>query len=58
MTDTMIGVDLAKRILHLHFATMKGKVRDYKNLTPDQFRGYMPDVAECVVAFEACCSAN
>jgi hypothetical protein len=39
--DTMIGVDLAKRVFHPHVASMTGEVRDLKKLTPDQFRRYM-----------------
>jgi len=58
MKDTMIGVDLAKRVFHLHVASMTGEVKDRKKLTPDQFRRYMSDVPECVVVFEACGSAH
>ncbi len=58
MKDTMIGVDLAKRVFHLHVASMTGEVRDRKKLTPDQFRCYMSDAPECVVVFEACGSAH
>jgi transposase len=52
MKDTMIGVDLAKRVFHLHVASMTGEVRDRKKLTPSQFRRYMSDFPECVVVFE------
>ena len=58
MKDTMIGVDLAKRVFHLHVASMTGEVRDRKKLTPAQFRRYMSDLPECVVVFEACGSAH
>ncbi len=44
MKDTMIGVDLAKRVFHLHVASMTGEGRDRKKLTPAQFRRYMSDV--------------
>ncbi|SOC21833.1 hypothetical protein [Rhodobacter maris] len=43
MKDTMIGVDLAKRVFHRHVASMTGEVRGRKKLTPDQFRRYMSD---------------
>ena len=58
MNDTMIGVDLAKRVFHLHVASMRGEVKDRKKLTPDQFRRYMSDVPKCIVVFEACGSAH
>jgi transposase len=58
MKHTMIGVDLAKRVFHLHVASMTGEVRDRKKLTPDQFRCYMSDAPESVVVFEACGSVH
>jgi len=58
MKDTMIGVDLAKRVFHLHVASMTGEVRDRKKLTPGQFRRYMSEVPKCIVVFEACGSAH
>ena len=54
----MIGVDLAKRVFHLHVATMTGYVKDRKKLTREQFRRYMADHPKCVVVFEACGSAH
>lgn len=58
MHDTMIGVDLAKRVFHLHVASMTGHLKERKKLTPLQFRRYMADAPKCVVVFEACGSAH
>jgi transposase len=41
--DTMIAVDLAKRVFQLHVASMTGHVKDRKKVTPVQFRRYMAD---------------
>ena len=57
MHDTMIGVDLAKRVFHLHVASMTGHLKERKKLTPLQFRRYMAEAPKCVVVFEACGSA-
>ena len=58
MHDTMIGVDLAKRVFQLHVASMTGEVKHRKKLTRDQFRRYMTEQPSCVVVFEACGSAH
>lgn len=58
MHDTMIAVDLAKRVFHLHVASMTGHLKERKKLTPLQFRRYMADAPKCVVVFEACGSAH
>lgn len=58
MKDTMIGVDLAKRVFQLHGASMAGHVKFRKKLTREQFRRFMSDQPSCVVVFEACSSAS
>ena len=58
MTDTIIGVDLAKRVFHLHVASMTGQVKDRKKLTQLQFRRYIADAPKSIVVFEACGSAQ
>lgn len=58
MHDTVIGVDLAKRVFHLHVASLTGQVKDRKKLTPEQFRRYMAEAPKCVVVFEACGSSH
>ena len=58
MKDTMIGVDLAKRVFQLHGASMVGDVKFRKKLTRDQFRAFMAQHPACLVVFEACGSAS
>ena len=58
MQDTIIGVDLAKRVFHLHGTTMAGEMKFRKKLTREQFRRFMTEQLACVVVFEACASAN
>jgi transposase len=58
MKETMIGVDLAKRVFQLHGASMAGHVKFRKKLTREQFRRFMSDQPSCVVVFEACGSAS
>lgn len=58
MKDTMIGVDLAKRVFQLHGATMAGEVKFRKKLSREQFRTFMTAQPACLVVFEACGSAN
>ena len=41
MQDTIIGVDLAKRVFHLHGTTMAGEMEFRKKLTREQFRCFM-----------------
>lgn len=58
MKDTMIGVDLAKRVFQLHGATMAGEVKFRKKLTRDQFRAFMAAQPAALIVFEACGSAS
>lgn len=58
MKDTIIGVDLAKRVFQLHGATTTGHVTFRKKLTRDQFRRFMAEHPHCMVVFEACGSAS
>lgn len=58
MKDTMIGVDLAKRVFQLHGAAMTGEVKFRKKLTRDQFRVFMAAQPAALVVFEACGSAS
>jgi transposase len=58
MKDTMIGVDLAKRVFQLHGASMTGQVKFRKKLTREQFRQFMSEQSACVVVLEACASAS
>ncbi|WP_375262577.1 hypothetical protein [Palleronia sp.] len=58
MKDTMIGVDLAKRVFQIHGASMTGEVKFRKKLTREQFRRLMSEQPACIVVFEACGSAS
>ena len=58
MKDTMIGVDLAKRVFQIHGASTTGQVKFRKKLTREQFRRFMSEHPACVVVFEACGSAS
>ena len=58
MKDTMIGVDLAKRVFQVHGASMTGHVKFRKKLTREQFRRFMSEQPGCIVVFEACGSAS
>ena len=58
MKDTMIGVDLAKRVFQLHGTTVAGEVKFRKKLTRDQFQAFMAAQPAALVVFEACGSAS
>ncbi len=53
MKDTMIGVDLAKRVFQLHGATMAGEVKFRKKLSRDQFRAFMAAQPAALIVFGA-----
>jgi transposase len=56
--DTMIGVDLAKRVFQLHGATMTGHVKFRKKFSRQQFRKFMTDHPPASVVMEACGNAH
>lgn len=56
MKDTIIGVDLAKRVFQLRGATEHVTFR--KKLTREQFRRFMAEHPSSLVVFEACGSAS
>ena len=58
MDATIIGVDLAKRVIQIHGAGKAGDTLFRKKLTRDQFYQFMAQVPACIVVFEACGSAN
>jgi hypothetical protein len=55
---TIIGVDLAKNVFHLHGAAADGSVVFRKKLTRVQFHKFMSAHPACLVAMEACGSAH
>ncbi len=56
--DTMIGVDLAKRVFQLHGASMAGHVKFRKKLSRPQFERFMAEHPPAVVVMEACSGAH
>jgi len=58
MKDTIIGVDLAKRVFQVHGAARHGEVVFRKKLSREQFRAFMSRQPGSLVVFEACGSAN
>jgi transposase len=58
MKDTIIGVDLAKRVFQVHGATRHGDVVFRKKLSREQFRAFMARQPASLVVFEACASAQ
>ena len=55
---TIIGIDLAKRIFHLHGANGDGSIVFRKKLTRNQLLGFMSQAPRCVIAMEACATAH
>lgn len=58
MNDTIIGVDLAKRVFQVHGTGPTGAVKFRKKLTREQFGKFMTEQSGCTVIFEACGSAS
>ena len=58
MKDTIIGVDLAKRVFQVHGATMAGQLMFRRKLSRGQFRVFMAAQPAALVVFEACGSAS
>lgn len=55
---TIVGVDLAKNVFHLHGAAADGSVVFRKKLSRAQFGRFMADHGPCEVALEACPGAH
>lgn len=58
MSDTMIGVDLAKSVFQLHGASMSGDLKFRKKLSRQGFLRFMEEHGPAVIVMEACGSAN
>jgi len=58
MTDTMIGIDLAKNVFQVHGASLTGQIRFRRKLSRLQFRRFMAEQPAAVVVMEACGSAH
>ncbi|PKP67933.1 MAG: IS110 family transposase [Alphaproteobacteria bacterium HGW-Alphaproteobacteria-5] len=55
---TIIGVDLAKNVFHLHGARADGSIAFRKKLSRPQFHKFMAGLARCLVVMEACGGAH
>ncbi len=55
---TIIGIDLAKRIFHLHGADGDGSIVFRKKLSRNPLLGFKSQVPRCVIAMEACATAH
>ena len=54
----IVGVDLSKRVFHVHGADLVGNVLFRKKLTRPQFEAFLAELPKCIVAMEACGSAH
>lgn len=55
---TIIGIDLAKRVFHLHGARVDGSVIFCKKLLRAQLLAFFAQHPRCIVAMEACATAH
>lgn len=58
MIDTMIGVDLAKYVFHLHGASMTGQLKFRKKQSRPQLRAFLSTQPPAMIVMEACGSAS
>jgi transposase len=58
MKITTIGIDLAKRVFHVHGIDEKGDTVLRKKLMRDQVLVFMEKLEPCVVGLEACGGAH
>ena len=57
-TVTRVGLDLAKRVFHVHAVDAKGEIVVARKLTRSQLIPFFAALPPCVVAMEACSSAH
>ena len=55
---TMIGVDLAKNVFHLHGVNNSGKAVFKKRLSRGNFKAFLASAPRCLIVMEACSSAH
>jgi len=58
MSITMIGIDTAKSLFHLHGVDAQGKVLLKRKLGRDQLIGFFEQQPRCTVVMEACGAAH
>jgi len=49
-----IGIDLGKRIMHLHAVDQHGGVLWRKTLKSDELKVFLKDLQPCLIGIEAC----
>lgn len=57
MFDTIVGVDLAKKVFQVCVYTNK-KVRSNTEMTPSNFLAWLANTNKSTIVFEACCTSN
>ena len=55
---TIIGIDLAKRVFHVHGAAADGTVLFRRKLSRSKVLPFFSGQLPCIVAIEACASAH
>ena len=55
---SILGVDVSKRVFHVHGAARDGSVVFRKKLSRSQFAQMVRGLPRCVIAMEACASAH
>jgi transposase len=55
---SVVGIDLAKEVFHIHGTDEKGKVVLKKKLRRSQLKGFMVQLEPCLIGMEACGSAH
>lgn len=58
MQPTIIGLDLAKHVFHVHSINATGNVVIRKKLRRSELKGFFAKLPSCVVGMEACGSAH
>ena len=58
MTITMIGIDIAKSVFHLHAINHLGRQVKRKKLRRDQLLQFLAQLPACKIAMEACSSSH
>lgn len=58
MEISTIGIDIAKRIFHIHGIDKNGKMVLRKTLMRDQLLNFIANLPKCLIGIEACGSAN
>jgi transposase len=58
MNITVLGIDLAKNIFHIHGIDRAGKTVLRKKIMRNQLSAFMAQLPPCLIGMEACGSAH